>query len=228
MNRLLTPLCRRLYLLLAVVLGLDGGFYLVRHSGWYKERLYRQLIAGDRQHKVSAAADLLDTGGQAQLVRALRSDSASARELAANALWELWFHAAGDEAYRFVAAAQRLIDRHDFADALLLLNHVVKAYPGFAEGWNRRATLYWLMGDYRKSIADCRRVLGLNPSHFGAWQGMGLCQLEIGDVRGACRSLRAACQITPYDLGARQLLQRCEEMLRQNPARGSPRGSELI
>jgi tetratricopeptide (TPR) repeat protein len=71
------------------------------------------------------------------------------------------------------------------------------------------------MGQYTQSIADCKRVVALNPYHFGAWQGMGLCQLQLGDVESAIRSLRSALKINPYDRGLRETFRRCEELLRQ-------------
>jgi tetratricopeptide (TPR) repeat protein len=213
-NRLYTPLLRRLYLLLGVVLVVYGAAEGVRHSAWYKHRLYRQLVTGNRRQKVYAATQLLDLRAQLQLLHALRTDSPATRDLATRALWELWFHAAGDQAYQLLQAAGELAANHDFTDALGVLNHVVRAYPTFAEGWNRRATLFWELGQYRRSIADCRKVVALNPDHFGAWQGMGLCQFLIGDLDGACRSLRAACRLTPYDPDTRRLLGRCEELLR--------------
>lgn len=228
MNRLFTPLLKRLYPLLAVLVLLYLSVQFLPRSSWNKERLYRQLLTGDPQQRLAAAADLVDLGGQAQLVRALRSDSPLTRDLASRGLWDLWFHAAGDEAYQFVQAAVQLSERRDYTDALGLLDHVTKSYPRFAEGWNRRATLYWQMGEYDKSIADCRTVVRLNPDHFAAWQGMGLCQFLTGDLAGACRSLRVAGRIAPHDEHTRKLLRRCEDLLRQQPPQPRQKGFELI
>ena len=56
-------------------------------------------------------------------------------------------------------------------------------------GWNKRATTNYLLRDLRASIEDCRKTLELNPSHFGALSGMGLCHLglfefaEAGGIR---------------------------------------------
>ena len=71
------------------------------------------------------------------------------------------------------------------------------------------------MGRYEQSVADCKRVVALNPNHFGAWQGMGLCQLQLGEVEAAIKSLRAALKINPYDRNLRETLRRCEELLRK-------------
>ena len=58
---------------------------------------------------------------------------------------------------------------------------VIKKKPEFAEGWNRRATVYYLAGEFRKSIADCDEVLKRNPGHFGALSGLGEIYLQLED-----------------------------------------------
>lgn len=142
--------------------------------------------------------------------------------MAGDALWEIWFHAAGEEAFRMAVLAGNLMEQRAFPEALKTLTELTATYPTFAEGWNRRATLFWQMGRYEDSIADCWRVVSLNPSHFGAWQGMGLCQLHVGDVDGACRSLQRALQINPYDRALRQFRQRCEELRERLSPRRKP------
>ena len=137
------------------------------------------------------------------------------RAIAIDSLWTLWFHAAGRDAFRRAQSADRAVQQQKFSDALAILNRTTAEYPRFAEGWNRRAILFWEMGQYEQSLADCRRVVALNPNHFGAWQGMGLCQLQLGEVEAAIRSLRAALKINPYDRGLRETLRQCEELLRK-------------
>ncbi|PYK99756.1 MAG: hypothetical protein DME19_07390 [Verrucomicrobia bacterium] len=200
-HRFFTPLLRRLYGLFAVLVVVYAAFFFGQYTRWNKERLYRKLLSGDRGQKLSAGFDLAWLGGQEQLLHALRSPSAPVREIAVDSLWSLWFHAAGKEAFRLAHSK----------------------YPNFAEGWNRRAILYWQMGQYEESIADCKKVVALNPGHFGAWQGMGLCQLRVGDLEGACQSLRVALKINPRDAGLRRKLQQCEELLRRlSPERFHP------
>ena len=125
------------------------------------------------------------------------------------------FHAAGRDAFRLAKSANSAMERQKFSEALAILNETVAKYPGFAEGWNRRAVLYWQTGQYEQSVADCKKAVTLNPSHFGAWQGLGLCQLHLGDVELACQSFRAALKINPHDRGLRVLLRQSEELLRK-------------
>ena len=219
-----TPLLRKLYSFFAAFVVVYAAFYFGQYTSWNKERLYQRLLSGDRRQKISAAFDLAWLGGQDQLLRALKSPFASVREIAADSLWNLWFHAAGQEAFRLAQSANVAMERQKFPEALAILNQIIAKYPNFAEGWNRRAVLYWQRGQYEESIADCKRVVALNPHHFGAWQGMGLCQLHVGELADACQSFRAALKINPHDRGLRRMLQQCEELLRKL----SPRRSETL
>ncbi len=204
-----------------------AGLHLFERSPWNKERLYRQMVVGDRPQRIKAAARLVVVGGQPQLLRGLRSERAEVREVAQNALWELWFRAAGQQAYALTHAANEAINRNEVSEAMALLDRVVRRYPSFAEGWNRRALLYWHTGHYVRSIADSRRVLALNPLHFGAWQGLGMCQVHLGDYDGACRSFAAALKLNPHDPDLRRVLERCQALRRERDQRPRP-GEEYI
>ena len=73
------------------------------------------------------------------------------------------------------------------------------------------------------------RALKLNPNHYGAWQGLGVCQLKLGDLAGACKSLRAALGIAPHDKSTRESLEHCEELLRPHrQSRKADRAAQLI
>ena len=204
--------------------GVYYAMFLFLHSPWNKERIYRLLISGDRQQQRIAAEDLIYYRAQKQLVRALKSNSSATRDLAVSSLWQLWYHAAGDDAFRMIEASEKAIEKNDFVEGLNLLNRLVRKHPRFAEGRNRRGTLYWMLGQYDLAIADCEVVLSLNPEHFGAWQGLSMCQFHLGDYAKARRSVRTALRIHPHDESAQKFLQRCEEMLRRAPPRSTARG----
>lgn len=216
-NRLFTPLLTRLYGVMIGMLLVYGAFHVSRQTPLYKDHLYQQLISGGRSEKLSAAADLVDVGGQRQLVLALKSRSEDVREVATSALWDLWFREAGSQAYEMTSRAVGRMERNEFREALAELNTIVRQYPDFAEGWNRRATVNWVMGRYEESLSDCQNVLSLKPEHFGAWQGMARCQMHLMDLEGAVYSLRRAARIQPHEENTRTLLRRCEKLLRSLP-----------
>ena len=216
-NSVLRALCRWLYLPVAVLCGFCLSLYVVQHSGWYKQRLYHRLISGNHREQLMAASALAHFGGQEQLLAGLKVEAPAVRDLAARALEYLWFSAAGRKAHQVLETACENADKKDYPAALGLLDRLLEEYPAYAEAWNRRASVYWQMGLYEKSIVDCQKTLALNPNHYGAWQGIGVCRVQLGDVAEACRCLRAALKITPYDETTRHCLEKCEELLRVSP-----------
>ncbi len=218
-----------LYLPLTVLFAFYLSFDRVQHSDWFKERLYQRLLSGNEQEQLRAASALAHLGGQEQLLAALKSKAPAVRDFAQRGLEYIWFRAAGAKANKVVEDAFQAAEKKDFQTALGLLNALIQKYPKYAEGWNRRASVYWQMGQYEKSIADCEKAIALNPNHYGAWQGIGVCRVQLGDFAGACHCLRAVLKITPYDDTTRRCLQKCEELLRVRPDKqGRRKGMELI
>ncbi len=208
----------RWFYLLAVVCCLSYlAAHLIQHSPWYQQHLYRQLVEGDGTERLEAAGALAQLGCEEYLLEALKCENPNVRTVARRALEHLWFTAAGDEAYHLTMTAYQEANQENHQTALAILNRLVEKFPGYAEGWNRRASVYWEMGQYDKSMTDCERTLKLNPQHYGAWQGIGICKLQAGDIAGACEALRQALRINPYDEPTRQSLRRCEELLRIYP-----------
>lgn len=213
MNHLVSPFWQRLFVL-AVAAGIcSGAASLVERTEWNKERYYRRLIAGHARQQALAAGRLAELGGQAQLVRALHAETAEVRGAASEALWQLWIKSAGEETYRLVLQADAAAAEKRYDEALRILDLVVENHPDFAEGWNRRAIIHWQTQRYRRSIKDWQRAVALNPYHFGAWHGLALCQIHLGNLLDARWSLQAVLQITPHDEHARQFLRACDELL---------------
>jgi tetratricopeptide (TPR) repeat protein len=82
--------------------------------------------------------------------------------------------------------------------ALKLLDAVVRLRPDYVEGWNRRATLYYLKNDYARSLEDIQQVLVREPRHFGALAGLGMIMQDIGDDRRALDAFRKALAVNPH------------------------------
>jgi tetratricopeptide (TPR) repeat protein len=94
--------------------------------------------------------------------------------------------------------AKAAADGKDYGLAIKLLDAVVELRPDYAEGWNRRATVYYLQKDYSHSLADIREVLAREPRHFGALSGLGAILQEIGDDKHALEAYRRALAIDPH------------------------------
>ncbi len=89
-------------------------------------------------------------------------------------IWALWGASDSPTAEVLLIQADRAINDGAPAEALAILNRVIATYPDFAEAWNKRATLYFMMKRYDQSLADIDKVLDLEPRHFGALAGKGL------------------------------------------------------
>ena len=82
--------------------------------------------------------------------------------------------------------------------AIKLLDAVIRLRPDYIEGWNRRATLYYLKGDYARSLQDIQQVLAREPRHFGALAGLGTILQEIGEDKAALEAFRRALAVDPH------------------------------
>ncbi len=134
-------------------------------------------------------------------------------------IWSIWVAYDGDgrEVERLMrdgALAMRL-RKHDRAEAVL--TEVTERAPGFAEGWNRRATARYLAGDYSGSVADIRRTLQLEPRHFGALSGLGLIYTELEEPGNALAAFEAALKINPHLPGARANIEFLRGLLDGDP-----------
>ncbi len=86
----------------------------------------------------------------------------------------------------------------DIRGAISLLDKLTADYPDYAEGWNQRATMFYMLGDLEASIADCGKVLELEPRHFGALSGRALIYLQLGKRALALKDMAAALAIHPF------------------------------
>ena len=99
----------------------------------------------------------------------------------------------------------------DYAAAIEHLTALTDQAPDFAEGWNARATAYYLAGYFGPSIADIEHVLALNPRHFGALAGLGLIFQETGRKEDAIKAFQASLAIHPHQDGISQALDALEK-----------------
>jgi tetratricopeptide (TPR) repeat protein len=95
--------------------------------------------------------------------------------------------------------------------ALSYLDQIVAMRPDFAEGWNKRATVYYLIRDYEKSIADVEQTLALEPRHFGALAGLGMIMMRIGDKPRAIAAFKQALAVNPTLANIKDALTRLED-----------------
>lgn len=98
--------------------------------------------------------------------------------------------------------ADEAVSEQDLDAALAFLNDLTRLAPDFAEGWNKRATVYFMQDEYGRSLGDIAHVLELEPRHFGAYSGLGIILDRLGDKQGALEAYRRAIAIHPHLPGA--------------------------
>jgi tetratricopeptide (TPR) repeat protein len=123
-------------------------------------------------------------------------DEASAKHVEAR-IWALWLQTPSDTTALLMMRAKAAMDAQQMDVALKLLD-VIKLRPDYVEGWNRRATLYYLQNDYTHSLEDIEQVLIREPRHFGALAGLGMIMQDIGDEKRALDAFRKALAVNPY------------------------------
>ena len=133
-----------------------------------------------------------------RLARAANAVEASQLE---DAIWTAWMSHPDAVAEERLELATRAIGAGDHADAETLLDELVGTHPGYAEAWNKRATLYFRMDRDADSVRDIHRTLELEPRHFGAVCGFGQIALRRGQRTAALFAFDAALRINPH-LGA--------------------------
>ena len=94
------------------------------------------------------------------------------------------------------------LQEKNFKKALYIFNNIIKEAPAFSEAYNKRATAYFLMKKYEKSLMDIKATLTLEPRHFGALSGMGLIFMNRGDFQRALVAFTAVLKIYPFSISA--------------------------
>jgi tetratricopeptide (TPR) repeat protein len=124
-------------------------------------------------------------------------DEASAKHVEAR-IWALWTQTPSDTTALLMLRAKAAMDAQQTDVALKLLDAVIKLRPDYVEGWNRRATLYYLKNDYAHSLQDIEQVLVREPRHFGALAGLGMIMQDLGDEKRALDAFRKALAVNPH------------------------------
>lgn len=144
------------------------------------------------------------------------ADSAADATVLTQQIWAIWRQSEIDTINVLMARGIQEMSRGNYEVALAAFNKVVKLEPNLAEGWNKRATVYYLIGKYEASVHDIERTLTLEPRHFGALSGLGFIYLSLGNKREALRAFQAALKLNPYLPGARTKAEELRRRLRRD------------
>ena len=132
-------------------------------------------------------------------------------------IWALWTTSDDSNVNELMRQGLIAMQRQDLDAALDRFDEMVKYAPDFAEGWNKRATVYYMRGEYQESVADIERVLELEPRHFGALSGLGMIYEELDRKDQALRAFEAALQANPFLPGAKQQIEVLRKQIKGSP-----------
>ena len=144
-------------------------------------------------NKTDQTSDKLDT----LFVELKRERNEKAAERIAAQIWQEWYKSGSASVDLMMQWSQKAVDEKKFDIALDFLDQVVTLKPAFSEGWNRRATVHFMMENYGKSMADIDHTLQLEPRHFGALSGMAQIMKNTGRKELALDAYQRVLEIYP-------------------------------
>ena len=207
---------RAVVFVLASMLALAGA--TVRAQAQTREQAVLALSSGEANARREAASRLGDVGRMADvapLLRSLHDADAQTRDLAEHAIWEIWARSGNAEVDALYRTGVEQMAAGDLQQSIATFTRVITKKPDFAEGWNKRATLYFLAGDLKKSLADCDEVMKRNPNHFGALSGYAQIYVRLERYERAFDYSRRALALNPNLGGTRQIMELTGQLLEQ-------------
>ena len=187
-------------LALALALAVPAGAPAQTAAPLTREEALAGLGRSDLETRRQAAAWLGEVGRMEDapaLLKVLRDPDPVVRALAEHALWQVWSRSGDPEVDALFQEGVAQMTQRDGPAAIATFSRIIEKRPEFAEGWNKRATVYFLMGEYQKSLADCDEVVKRNPSHFGALSGYGQIYLQLNEPERALSYFERALTVNP-------------------------------
>ncbi len=149
----------------------------------------------------------------------LRDESPFVRGFAEQGLWLLWSRSGDENIDRLMARGVEEMQSGRYAASIDTFTEAIRVRPKFAEAWNKRATVLYLAGRFRESIADCGEVLKRNPKHFGALSGLGQIYVQLEQPEQALEWYRRALAVNPNMIGVELSIKQIEQQLKAKRGR---------
>ncbi len=113
-------------------------------------------------------------------------------------IWEIWIQTDDSDSQEIMHQGIDAMNQRDLEKALSLYDTLTQQAPDFAEAWNKRATVHYLLGNISESAVDVKKTLELEPRHFGALSGLGLLYLASGKAEAALAAFERALEVNPH------------------------------
>ena len=143
----------------------------------------------------------------------LKAENSQQAVLIETEIWKKWYDRDDEAGGTKMSNAVEAMGSGRYTVALTLLDELVEKQSDFAEAWNRRATVHFLLGNYAESLEDIEKTLILEPRHFGAISGIGMIMLKMGKTDKALLAFERVLDISPYNAGANKSVKELEKKL---------------
>ena len=127
-------------------------------------------------------------------------------------IWEIWTESENANVNRAMLIGIASMHAGQLGTALNKFNEVIQLAPDFAEGWNKRATIFYLMKKFDQSVNDIAQTLKLEPRHFGALSGLGLINQAIGQTKAAIKAFEHALDLNPHLSGLKEKVTKMKKL----------------
>ena len=115
-------------------------------------------------------------------------------------IWDIWYEVDDPKVIEYFEKGIQAIRIRNYPLAIRFFNNLIEEDPNFAEGWNKRATVHFMMGNFDESMQDIIKTLELEPRHFGALDGMGLIFIHQGQFQQAIDVYDKMLEIFPFSV----------------------------
>lgn len=161
----------------------------------------------------SPVANTAEPGPDELFLRLKKERNPESAERIAQEIWNIWLRSGSASIDLMMGWANDAAEAKKFDVALDFLDQVTVLAPGYAEGWNRRATVHFMAEDFSKSMADIERTLELEPRHFGALAGMAAILRANGRDALALKAYEQVLAIYPSNREAQEAVSDLSEKL---------------
>ena len=151
-----------------------------------------------------------------KLFTELKKNMSSSSPSIAEQIWTLWStHPTDEKLTSILDEGARLVQDQKLDRAINVFTDAIKMDPNWAEAWNKRATVYYMIGEFQKSQDDIDKVLKLENRHFGALAGQGMVNIKLKNYDKAKLSYQKAQEIYPAMKSSKRMIEQIEELIKR-------------
>ncbi len=131
-------------------------------------------------------------------------------------IWNIWYEVDDPKVIEYFEKGIQAMNLRNYPLAIRFFNNLIEEDPNFAEGWNKRATVHFMMGNFDQSMQDIIKTLELEPRHFGALDGMGLIFIHQGQFQQALDVYDKMLEIFPFSVKTMDKKERIQSFISQS------------